>query len=187
MSQQVFPLAPTGEVVHDVAWPTWLRTVLLINLTIGMLDAGATAIATTVFGYIASTKAAGLFWLQPWVLASLAGVIGLPALLAISTIKCLRLRPAGRVAMIIWCWCALGLVAFGLLQHANSLREALGDKQAFAMALLDLRVAGATAAAPLLTLLLLTRPPIKQLFVPLARGFEIIDRSAPQPPTDQQS
>jgi hypothetical protein len=113
-------------------------------------------------------------WFTPQTLMGILQALGLPVLLVISAWGCLKRKANARVALIVYCCCALGMIAMRMGVQAYEIIRFGFAVQPLSLLLYHLMRFAQEAVAPLLTLLLLTRPPIRQLFVRRAEAFEVV-------------
>lgn len=166
------PSDRTGVHDPDALWWPWLRTVLQINLFFACVSMFAVmVILRGVPSIVAQGKASGRFWLTPDLLAGVLTTLAMPAFHLIASIGCLKRRPAARVGMIVYCWVALGLalIEFGRIMYGSVEFWGWNEMTAHQILRFPDRI-----VLPLITLLFITRPPIRALFIPEAKAFEVI-------------
>jgi hypothetical protein len=133
-----------------------------VNLVIAIFNMIYDVYSMSFLGQLYSqAKAVGRMWLTPNLAVQIATTLGLRLFYLYASAGCLRRRPPARIAMLIYCWCSLGLTTFSLLQYLYHFFRVYMDWNYL------IRNASSypqAVAVPVLTLMFITRPPIKSLF-----------------------
>lgn len=165
--------APPAALATDPLWNHWLRVLLIAGLAIGVVDllaAGNLLLAQMAernnpvwrSGYLP------IEWTR-WLIAEHAISAGQPLLLLLAVYWCWKRKYAGRRAMILYAWFALGASAINIFWMVY--RVAL-NKSSSTWEIGRLDHSAHRAVLPLLILIFMTRPQIKQILDSLPRGFD---------------
>jgi hypothetical protein len=157
----------------------WLRAVLWIGVALEGLRLVSAVVSLAGFLDLFKTvprppyaSAGGTLW--QWLTSGAAREIVMTLMVSawflVSAFPAMRLRLRSRQALVGYAWAAIGVD--GLIWCLRSYR-AYGRVGSAAWYLATLSVAAREAAYPLVLLVLLTRPQIRELFEPAVAGFEV--------------
>jgi hypothetical protein len=146
-----------------------------IDLVLGCGDLlGQVPLILELSDAIARSRASGLMWLTPAILVSVIVPIGLPVMLIVFSIGLLQRRAGARIGLIIYCWAELGMGVLRLFQLYYRFLPGFVSTQIWILLMRDIGSLLHHSAVPLITLLFITRPQIKAMFVKEDRGFEVL-------------
>jgi hypothetical protein len=154
---------------------SWLRTLMWIDLVLGCADLlGQFPLILELSDAIARSRTTGLMWLTPAILVSVIVPLGLPVMLIVFSIGLLQRRAGARVGLMVYCWAELGMGVLRLFQLYYRFLPGYMSTQMLIPLMRDIGYVTRLSAVPLITLLFITRPQIKTMFVKEDRGFEVL-------------
>ena len=154
-------------------WMEWLRPVLWISIVSSVIGV---ARAATVVGPVGELiDAYGDSWVVRWpVLSALVIDVVLPLWRLVASIACLRARPGGRVALVLYAITAVAVGAGAAVLNARTAyQSAAGLPFPTFYLLTSIQESANALILPLTLLIFLRRPEIRSIFVPRGgAGFE---------------
>lgn len=175
-------IPPAGATETDserIFWLPWLRIMLYVNLALAIADVlRVFAPLQFFFKEIMNAKASGQMLMTPTVLWNLITWFALPVFYLVVVIGSIRFNSTSRKLLVIYSWIAMGVSLFQLIGFFWRNRFYAGEWFIHeATSQFEHSVYG--AAVPLLTVLFLTRPQIRALFVHRVEGFDVIEPMKP--------
>lgn len=170
------PMADASpDASQDSFWFSWLKPVLYIGIVLAVFDIvqGFDLVSFFVKNRGSLNQGANTNWIAAGLPLVLFINLGIPILLLVSVLMAFKRNPRARLGLLIYSWIVIGL---GVLTVGKMSIEIIRfGWEFFEMSryLSHIENAIFQAVLPVLLILLLSRPQIKQLFVPAARGFEV--------------
>ncbi len=159
----------------DPYWVSWLRVVLIVGIALGTatLLVGIAEMASGFrdpYGRLTGAWKTGPLALVNSVLTIYTAHVASPLALGVGIVLCWRLKPIGRVILMIYAWLALGLCALEYISSIWKLNRPFIDQLPWQAMAGERLIQG--MVYPVILLLFLTRSQIRNVFVPSRRGFD---------------